>query len=394
MKKQKVCVVGGGLTGLVTAITLSKLNLSVDLFTDNKRWRSVKINRTTAISQNNFNFLKRMKIFNSEKTEFWPCKNMKLYTWDNNSKLNEILKITKVEDQKDQALYMVDNSMLLKKMTNYIKKNNFINFKTNKKISEIVDFNFLQGIKFKDRNYTKYNLIILCTGGFSDLEKKLFKNQFIYRSYNEISVTTILKHSSIKNNSAKQIFSDNEILALLPLSNTKTSIVFSIKKKILDNYKKNKNLFFRKKINFYTNNFLKNIKFISRIETKDLNFLIRKKYFNNRVLLFGDALHRVHPLAGQGFNMILRDLMSLEKILKNKIELGLDVGSSDNLLEFSNEVGPRNFVYSFGINFIKDFFSLKNKSLKEIRNQIVKEINKNAYTKNIFYNIADKGFKF
>ena len=86
--------------------------------------------------------------------------------------------------------------------------------------------------------------------------------------------------------------------------------------------------------------------------------------------------------------------MSLEKILKNKIELGLDVGSSDNLLEFSNEVGPRNFVYSFGINFIKDFFSLKNKSLKEIRNQIVKEINKNAYTKNIFYNIADKGFKF
>ena len=48
---------------------------------------------------------------------------------------------------------------------------------------------------------------------------------------------------------------------------------------------------------------------------KSLNFLIRNKYFEDRILLFGDSLHVVHPLTGQGFNMILRDLASLEKIL-------------------------------------------------------------------------------
>ena len=34
MEKQKICIVGGGLTGLITAITLSKLNLQIDLITD------------------------------------------------------------------------------------------------------------------------------------------------------------------------------------------------------------------------------------------------------------------------------------------------------------------------------------------------------------------------
>ena len=58
MKKQKICIIGGGLTGLITAITLSKLNLKIDLITDNMR-KNLKSNRTTAISQNNYDFLKR-----------------------------------------------------------------------------------------------------------------------------------------------------------------------------------------------------------------------------------------------------------------------------------------------------------------------------------------------
>ena len=58
MKKQKVCIIGGGLTGLITALVLSKLNLDVDLVTGSSE-QNVKSNRTTAISQENYNFLKK-----------------------------------------------------------------------------------------------------------------------------------------------------------------------------------------------------------------------------------------------------------------------------------------------------------------------------------------------
>ena len=59
MKKQKICIIGGGLTGLITAITLSKLNLSIDLITDNTN-KIVKSNRTVAISQDNYDFLQKL----------------------------------------------------------------------------------------------------------------------------------------------------------------------------------------------------------------------------------------------------------------------------------------------------------------------------------------------
>ena len=61
MGKQKICIIGGGLTGLITAATLGKLNLEIDLVTSNLG-QDLKSDRTIAISQNNFNYLKRLNI--------------------------------------------------------------------------------------------------------------------------------------------------------------------------------------------------------------------------------------------------------------------------------------------------------------------------------------------
>ena len=146
---------------------------------------------------------------------------------------------------------------------------------------------------------------------------------------------------------------------------------------------------YKKKIEFYVKNYLKNATFATNIEYKDLNFIIRNKYFQDRTLLFGDALHVLHPFVGQGFNMTLRDLVCLEKTLSKKIYLGLDIGSSDILSEFSNKVKPRNFVFSIGVDFLKNSFSFK-----KLRNDILKILNKSNFAKNILFNIADKGFNF
>ena len=79
MKKQKICIIGGGLTGLISAVTLSKLDVSVDLVTDNFNQHK-KSNRTIAISQDNYEFLRRLDIFKFSKKDFWPCTKMELYT--------------------------------------------------------------------------------------------------------------------------------------------------------------------------------------------------------------------------------------------------------------------------------------------------------------------------
>jgi len=308
---------------------------------------------------------------------------MKLYTEIKNHKFSEVFELNK-DNKEKKILYMVENSKIMKCMINKIKQIKSISIKSHEKISEVSTSGLLKSIKIGNNKF-KYNLIIICAGNNSSLVKNLFNHQIIEKSYRETAITTILNHSSLKNNTARQIFLDNEILALLPISNSKTSIVWTIKE---NNSEKN-NLLLKKKIKFYAKNFLKNITFTTNIEYKNLKFLIRSQYFQDRILLFGDALHELHPFVGQGFNMTLRDLSCLEKILNQKINLGLDIGSPDILAEFSSETKPRNFAFSICIDLLKNSFSYK-----ELRNYMLKVLNKSNFGKDIFFNIANKGFKF
>ena len=382
MKRQKICIIGGSLTGLVTAISLSKLNCTIDLITGDLD-QNLKTNRTIAISENNLDFLNKLNISKLLKREMWSCSIMKLYTEIKNKKFSEIFELNN-ENKKEKILYMVKNSKIMKLMLSKIKQIKSISIMNQEKIYSISTSGLLKSVKFNN-NVSKYNLVIICTGYKSSLIKSIFNNEMIENSYKESAVTAILNHSSSKNNIVRQIFLKNEIFALLPISNTKTSIVWSVKHDML---KKN-DLFLKKRIILYTKNYLKNVKFTTNLEYKDLNFLIRNKYYLDRILLFGDALHMLHPFVGQGFNMTLRDLASLEKIFNQKINLGLDIGSSDILSEFSSEIKPRNFAFSLGIDFIKNSFSYK-----KLRNDILKILNKSNFAKDIFFNIANKGFRF
>ena len=127
MKKQKICIIGGGLTGLVTAITLSKFDFQIDLITENPK-KVFKSSRTIAISQENFNFLNKLNIFESLKKEIWVCSKMKLYTESENEKFLEIFEMDK-ENKNENIFYMIENQKIMKLMLNRIKKIKSISLK-------------------------------------------------------------------------------------------------------------------------------------------------------------------------------------------------------------------------------------------------------------------------
>ena len=382
MEKQKICIIGGNLTGLATAICLSRLNCKIDLVTGNIG-KSFKSSRTIAISEENLDFLSKLNIYKSLKKEIWSCSIMKLYAEIKNKKFLEIFELNN-DNKEKKVLHMIENSKMMKLMFKKINKINSISLIKNKMVTSIFNSGLLKGVKFKN-NISKYNLVIICAGYNSALLKNFSNDQVIENSYKEIAITTILKHDSCKNNIVRQIFLENGILAFLPISKDKTSIVWSIKNNII----KKDEFFLKKKIFFYAKNYLKNIKFLTKMEHKNLNLLIRNKYYSDRILLFGDALHVIHPFLGQGFNMTIRDLISLEKILLKKINLGLDIGSLDVLSEFSNNTKARNFAFSLGSDILKN--SLSNRNL---RNDMFKILNKSNFAKNILFNIADKGLRF
>ena len=87
MKNQKICIIGGGLTGLTTALVLKNLNLDIDIFLSEKNTTKKIDERSTAISNSNFVFLKS-NIKSLNQNIFWPSKKINLYYEDKNKYSN------------------------------------------------------------------------------------------------------------------------------------------------------------------------------------------------------------------------------------------------------------------------------------------------------------------
>ena len=62
-----------------------------------------------------------------------------------------------------------------------------------------------------------------------------------------------------------------------------------------------------------------------------LTTLLARSFIANRLALVGDAAHGVHPIAGQGLNLAMRDVAALTEVLKDSASLGLDLGGGDAL---------------------------------------------------------------
>ena len=110
-------------------------------------------------------------------------------------------------------------------------------------------------------------------------------------------------------------------------------------------------------------------------------------------MAFGDILHRVHPLAGQGFNMTIRDIRSLNNIIKDKLTLGLPLDSSVNKV-FENNFKHKNFIFSNGIDLIHEFFNLERKIKSNIMGKSIQILGKNKSINKVLSKIADEGILF
>ena len=118
-----------------------------------------------------------------------------------------------------------------------------------------------------------------------------------------------------------------------------------------------------------------------------------RSYFYKNILAFGDLLHTIHPLAGQGFNMTIRDIKILNNKIQKKIDLGLPLDSGLNT-EFERIQKHKNYIFSSGIDLIHEFFNFERKTNNDFLSKSIQYFNKNPSVKKIFTRIADKGLLF
>jgi len=349
----RICLIGKNLTNLVLAKDLSNKNLKVDIICGRKKEKNFS-QRTLAISKNNFNFL--LKINKKMNISYWPVKKIKIYVENNNSK-----ELFEFKNKKLEIFYLVKYNDIFNSFNNACKKNKYINFK-----------NFYK---------KKYKLIINSDSKNNFYNKSI--NKRIEKNYNSIAYTCILNHEKKENNVAVQIFTKFGPLAFLPLSNTKTSIVFSISKKFRINELEIFDLIQKYNLNY-------NIKKINEFEKFNLKYLMLRNYVFENTLYFGDLLHRIHPLAGQGFNMTIRDIKILSSLIDEKIDLGLDLDKSI-FYDFQKRTKHYNYIFGSGVDFIHDFFLLDNKTNNLLSGFIFKILRRNKLLNKYATLFADKG---
>ena len=363
-----ICIIGDGLTGLSLAKNLINKKINVHLYCKKKNKKMVS-NRTIGISKNNLEFFKN-EIQKIPSKNFWAIKKIEIFS----EKLKKE-RLLRFENGKDNLFFMVKNDDLWNSLTNKLSKNKF--FK--KKIIRN-DFFYTELLAKK-----KYDLIINCDSN-NLLSKKYFTKK-IDKNYDNNAYTTILKHKKIENNVATQIFTKNGPIAFLPISNKETSIVCSLDVKS-KKYNDNEVLDLIRK-----NNPKYHIQEINKLNCFRLSSSNLRSYCQYNILAFGDLLHRIHPLAGQGFNMTIRDIKILSGIIQNKINLGLQLDSSI-LLEFEREAKNKNLLFSNSIDFIYEVFNFDKKIKSTNFNKLLKVIGRNIKLNNYFIKLADRGLNF
>src|SRR5260370_4645826 len=98
-----------------------------------------------------------------------------------------------------------------------------------------------------------------------------------------------------------------------------------------------------------------------------LGYSVARSFIGDRLALIGDAAHVIHPIAGQGLNMGLRDVAALAEAIVDAVRLGLDPGSSEVLERYQRWRRFDTMMMGMATDGLNRLFSNRSDALRLVR---------------------------
>jgi 2-octaprenyl-6-methoxyphenol hydroxylase len=188
-------------------------------------------------------------------------------------------------------------------------------------------------LTLKDGRGLAAPLVVAADGGQS-LLRRLAHIEVVSHDYRQAGIVTTIAHALPHEGVAYQHFRPAGPFASLPLSGQRSSLVWTETPEMAARYKAMPRLEVAGLIEAVMGSTLGAVTVEEDLQIFPLRLQVAWTFTAERLALIGDAAHIVHPIAGQGLNLGLKDVAALAEVTIEAMRLGLDHGAEDVLARY------------------------------------------------------------
>jgi 2-octaprenyl-6-methoxyphenol hydroxylase len=191
-------------------------------------------------------------------------------------------------------------------------------------------------------------------------------------SYDQIAIVVVARHEHPHRGVAQEKFLPGGPFAILPMQDSeagehRSSIVWTERARIARRILELDAPRFQAEFARRFGDFLGKVDTVGPRWWFPLGLVHADRYVEERLVLVGDAAHGLHPIAGQGYNLGVRDIAALVEVLVETNRLGLDVGSADTLERYARWRRADNFTMVAATDLLNRLFSNDIRPLRLVR---------------------------
>lgn len=229
--------------------------------------------------------------------------------------------------------YIVENRVTRQALYRAMNENDLVTLMAPASVTEITRDSASMVLTLDNGCVVRAPLAIGAEGRGSPLRKWAGIKTYQWQ-YNQSAIVCTVKHERPHEGVAVEHFLPAGPFAILPMTENRSSIVWTESTAIANYLVGQSDEVFLDELHQRFDGYLGDLEVIGPRFCYPLGLQHAYHYSDARLALIGDAAHGMHPIAGQGLNMGIRDVAALAEILINARRLGRDIGMQDVLAEY------------------------------------------------------------